>query len=198
MSADFTDINMSKVKTIITEIVKPLNHICIVSFQTGVFPNQMKITKVIPVIKVGDKCVFTNYVYISLLLQLKQNLEKPYTARLDNFLNRYDLLCPSQYGFRSNRSTSHAILELVEEITNSLDNNTYFIGVFIDLKKAFDTVDHYVLTKKYNFYGVRGIARNKWIVSYLENMSQFVQYKNCDSEVVRVCCGVPQGSILAS
>ena len=91
-------------------------------------------------------------------------------------------------------STSHAILELVEEITNCLDNNKYVIGVFIDIKKTFDTVDHVLAKKKY-FYGVRGIA-HKWIVSYLDNRSQFVQYKNCDSEVLRVCCCVPQGSIL--
>ena len=63
------------------------------------------------------------------------------------FLNRYDLLCPSQYGFRSNMSNSHAISESVEEITNSLDNNKYSIGVFIDFKKAFNTVDHDVLAK---------------------------------------------------
>ena len=86
------------------------------------------------------------------------------------------------------------MLELVEEITNCLDNNKYSIGVFIDLKKAFDTVDHDVLAKK-KFYGVHGIA-HKWIMSYLENRSQIVQYKNCDSVVLRICCGIPQGPIL--
>ena len=142
VSTDFTDINMSIVKTIINEIVKPLNHICNVSFQTGMFPNQMKIAKVIPVLKARDKCVFTNYRRISLLPLFSKILEKLYNARMDNFLNRYDLLFPSKYGFRSIMSTSHAILELVEEITNCLDNNKYSIGVIIDLKKAFDTVDH--------------------------------------------------------
>ena len=77
-------------------------------------------------------------------------LEKLYNARLKKFLNRYDLLCPSQYGFRSNVSTSHAISQSVEEITNSLDNNKYSIGVFIDLKKAFDTVDHDVSFLSFN------------------------------------------------
>ena len=131
VSTDFTDINMSMVKTIITEIVKSLNHICDVSFQTGVFPNQMKSAKVIPVLEAGDMCVFINYRYISLLPQFSNILEKLY-----NVLNRYDLLCPSQYGFISNMSTSRAILVLVEEITNCLDNNKYYIGIFIDLKKA--------------------------------------------------------------
>ena len=130
----------------------------------------MKIVKVIPVFKAGDKCVFTNYRPISLLPQFSKILEKLYNARLDNFLNRYGLLCPNQYGFRSNMSTSHAILELVEEMTNCLDNNKYSIGAFIDLKKALDTVDYDVLAQKFYFYGVRGIA-HKWVVSYLENRS---------------------------
>ena len=88
VSTDFTDISMSMAKSIITEIVKPLNHICNVSFQTGVFPNQMKIAKVIPVFKAGDKCVFTNDIPISLLPQFSKILEKLYNARSDNFLNR--------------------------------------------------------------------------------------------------------------
>ena len=74
-----------------------------------IFPNEMKIAKVIPVFKAGDKCKFTNYRPISLLQQFKKILEKLYNARLENSLNRYDLLCQSQYGFRSNMSTYHAI-----------------------------------------------------------------------------------------
>ena len=87
--------------------------------------------------------MYSHIIDLSLLLpQFSKILEKLYNARLDNLLNRFDLLCPNQYGFTSNMSTSHAILELFEEITNCLDNNKYLIGVFIDLKKAFDTVDH--------------------------------------------------------
>ena len=82
VSTDFTDINMSMVKTIINEIVKPLNHIFNVFFQTGEFPNQMKIAKLIPVFKAGDKCVFTNYIPIPLLPQFSKILEKLYNARI--------------------------------------------------------------------------------------------------------------------
>ena len=98
VSTDFTDINMSMVKTIINEIVKPLNHICNVSFQTGVFPNQIKIAKVILVFKAGDKCVFTNYRPICLLQEFSKILEKLYNARLDNYPNRYDLLSQASMG----------------------------------------------------------------------------------------------------
>ena len=114
---------------------------------------------------------------------------------MDLFLNKYDILSPSQYGFRSNMSTTEALLELVEEITNSLENNKYAIGVFIDLKKAFDTVDHDILCKKLHFYGGHCVS-HKWIQSYLENRKQFVNFNNCDSEILNVSCGVPQGSIV--
>ena len=80
-----------------------------------------------------------------------------------------------------------AVLELVEEITTSINNNKYTTGIFVDLKKAFDTVNHDILAKKYNYYGIRGIAHT-WILSYLANRSQYVQYDNCDSEVLIVFC----------
>ena len=92
-------------------------------------------------------------------------------------------------------STSHALLELVEEITSSLDNKKYYVGIFIDLKKAFDTIDHDILAKKLYFYGVHGIA-HKWLPSYLEDRKQFVQFNNYNSDTLKVYCGVPQGSIL--
>ena len=72
-------------------------------------------------------------------------------------------------------STSHALIELVEEITASLDNNKYAIGISVDRKKAFDTVNHNILANKLYIYGIHGVA-HKWITSYLENISQFVHY----------------------
>ena len=92
-------------------------------------------------------------------------------------------------------STSHTLIELVEEIISSLDNNKYAIGIFVDLKNAFDTVNHNILANILCFYGIRGVA-HKWIMSYLENRSEFVHCENCDSEVLKICCGVPQGSVL--
>ena len=92
-------------------------------------------------------------------------------------------------------STTEALLDLVEEITTSLEQNKYTIGVFIDLKKAFDTVDHDILCKKLHFYGLHGVAQ-EWIQSYLEKRKQFVSFNSCHSEILNVTCGVPQGSIL--
>ena len=92
-------------------------------------------------------------------------------------------------------STSLAIIELVEIITNSLDNHEATVGVFIDLKKAFDTVDHSILIEKLYHHGICGTA-NKWICSYLMNRYQYVTINGTNSDYMNVLCGVPQGSIL--
>ena len=91
-------------------------------------------------------------------------------------------------------STSHAVMELIEKISNATDNTKHAIGVFIDLKKGFVTVDHEILIKKLNFYGVRGGVGNDWIESYLTNRKQFVEINGCASELLNVARGVPQGS----
>ena len=119
MSTDCNDLNMSMVKNITAHIVKHLKNICNVSFNTGIFPNQMKTAKVIPIFMSGEKGVFTNYRPISLLPH------KLYSDRLNSFLTKYNIISPSQFGFRSNMSTSHALIELVEGITSSLDTNKY-------------------------------------------------------------------------
>ena len=110
MSTDCDDLNMSMIKIIIAHIVKLLKHICNVSFITGIFPNQMKTAKFIPIFKSGDKGVFTNYRPISLLPQFSKILEKLYCERLNSFLDKYNILSSSQYGFRSSMSTSHALI----------------------------------------------------------------------------------------
>ena len=101
----------------------------------------------------------------------------------------------SQYGFRANRSTSSALLELVEDITPALDENKFTVGVIIDLRKAFDTIDHTLLLKKLENYGMRGVV-NKWLCSYLSNRKQYVEIDKASSNLLDVLCGVPQSSVL--
>ena len=107
-----------------------------------------------------------------------------------NFLNSNNLLYVRQYGFRKKMSASMAIMELVENITNAMDNGKFTIGVFIDLKKAFDTVDHSILVTKLDHYGIRGVAK-KWLSGYLENRKQYVCFNGTDSGVLPITCGVP-------
>ena len=115
--------------------------------------------------------------------------------RLDTFLNLSEIIYNFQFGFRKNYSTNHALLSIVEQIRSALDKNMFTCGVFIDLEKAFDTVNHQILLSKLNHYGIRGVA-NKWFSSYLSNRYQKVSLNGESSQRLPITCGVPQGSIL--
>ena len=148
--------------------------------------------------KSGDRFQCSNYRPISLLSQFSRILEKIFNIachRLTSFIEAQHILSDGQYGFRSNHSTSLALTEFVEKVTSAMDKSQTTIGVFIDLKKAFDTVDHNILLNKLQCYGVRGLAL-EWIKSYLFNRRQYVCYNNSNSEFKEIKCGVPQGSIL--
>ena len=151
----------------------------------------MKISKIIPIFKRGSNVEFNNYGPISLLCQFSKILEKLYNKRLEQFIDKNNILSTSQYGFRTNMSTSHALIDLVEEISTSLDKKKYTLGVFIDLKKAFDIVNHSVLIEKLNHYGIRGVAEN-WVKIYLFGRKQFVNIGECSSDLIQISCGVPR------
>lgn len=120
-------------------------------------------------------------------LYLRANLQLPIHKK--SFIN-------SQFGFQKGHSTSHAITCLTEIIRQSLDKNEFVIGTFIDLKKGFDTVDHDILIKKLNHYGIRGVA-NDLLKSYLSGRSHCVKINNTQSNFVKIENGVPQGAILS-
>ena len=111
------------------------------------------------------------------------------------FLEDNKSLYSLQFGFRSKHSTSHALIQITEKIKNALDNGNHVCGVFIDLQKAFDTVNHDILIDKLSYYGIRGPS-NQWFKSYLSNRSQYVSINGFDSEKLNVKHGVPQGSVL--
>lgn len=153
-SMDCLDINMRLIKTIIDNILKPLTHICNVSLQTGTFPDKMKIAKVFPLFKNWSKYIFTNYRPVSLLPQFSKILEKMFHSRLEKCISKHELIYVGQYGFRPIRSTIMANIDAVEEIPNALDSKKHTIGIFIDLKKSFDTIDHSILVQKLEKYGI--------------------------------------------
>ncbi len=136
---------MLTIKNIIECIAKPFTHICNQSLQTGICPEKMKIAKVNPIFKAGDKHQFSNYRPVFLLSQFSKILEKLFYLRMDDFITKHGVLCEQQYGFRANRTTSYAVLEFVKGITKAVENKEYAVGVFLDLKKAFDIVDHNLL-----------------------------------------------------
>ena len=115
--------------------------------------------------------------------------------RVYTFLEYHKCIYELQFGFRAGHSTTHALLDLTEDIRKNIDNNLFTVGVFIDLQKAFDTVDHNILLEKLNHYGVRGKA-NEWFRSYLNNRKQFVSISGQNSSLMEMKYGVPQGSVL--
>ena len=136
-----------------------------------------------------------NYRPISLLPNLSKVFEKIIQIRLSKFLENNKCLFPKQFGFRNEHSTTHALIDITETIRKAIDNNEFACGVFLDLKRAFDTVNHTILLKKLEHYGVRGHAL-KWFSSYLINRKQFLRVNNTDSPVKEISYGVPQGSVL--
>ena len=97
------------------------------------------------------------------------------------FMEENELFYKNQFGFRKQHSTSHAIITLIEKVSKALDTGKIVVGVFLDLKKAFDTVDHTILLRKLKLYGIRGKVHD-WFSSYLNNRSQFVHYNDYNSE----------------
>ena len=116
-------------------------------------------------------------------------------SRLLSFINKHNILYAFQFGFRMLHSPNLALIILVDRISKALENGYFVLGIFLDFSKAFDTVNHSLLYKKLEFYGVRGLAL-KWFQSYLSEREQYVEYNNVQSGRDRITCGVPQGSIL--
>ena len=165
------------------------------SISLGAYPSKLKMSKIIPIYKADDETDACNYRPISLLSNFNRIFEKIMYNRMKVFIEKHQLLYSSQYGFRQAHSTEHAILDMVETIRTNMEKRLFSCGVFIDLKKAFDTVDHNILLDKLNYYGFRGIV-NQWFSSYLTNRTQTTEVNSYISDKEAVTCGVPQGSVL--
>jgi len=172
-------------------LVNLINH----SFTNAIFPDALKSAKIIPIFKSGDKTLINNYRPISLLNSFSKIYEKIFLLKLNSFLMKHNILNDSQYGFQKNKSTQHALISFVDTVTEALERNHYVIILFLDLSKAFETVDHAILLKKLYSYGIRGVALDL-IASYLSNRTQCVEIDGVLSSTLPVTCGVPQGSTL--
>ena len=136
------------------------------SLKKGIFLEKMKIAKVSPIFKKGDKSILSNYRPISVLPCFSKILERIMYNRLYAYLAENNILFNKQFGFRAGHSTEHALLELIDHISGSFNDKSYFQGIFIDLSKAFDTVDHKIILKKLQHYGIKG-KNLSWYESYL-------------------------------
>ena len=188
---------MAMLKEIIPCIIIPVTYLFNLSFKTGYIPDDYKCAKVIPIHKSGDMSKFDNYRPISILPAFSKLLEKIAAVQMIRFLEKYEILYSLQFGFRPKHDTTQPLLQLLNKVYESLNkpSSEYTISVFIDLKKAFDTVDIPILLSKLKRYGFRNKAHD-WFTSYLTNRSQYVNIGNATSSKRSITHGVPQGSVL--
>ena len=177
-------------------LTKPLTLMINQSLLTGIFPRQLKLSRVKPLFKSGDPTQFSNYRPISLLPSISKIFEYTIFDQLMQYFTSNDLFCIQQYGFRPGHSTELAALRLVDHVIHEMDqNNSTPINIYIDLSKAFDTLSYDILLNKLEYYGVTGSANDLLCNSLTERM-QYVEYNGCKSCNRTISTGVPQGSVL--
>ena len=159
------------------------------------FPDELKLAKVVPLYKAGDAQKVSNYSPVSVLPVFSKVLEQLMYNPLLAHINANILLYKFQFGFRNKHSPNLAMIYLIDKISNALQNGDLVLGLFLDFSKAFDTVDHDILLDKLEFYGIRGCAQDRF-KSYLTNRKRFVEFDSHTSSLLSITCGVPQGSIL--
>jgi len=190
-SPGYDDVLPKTVKSVIHTIAEPLSTAINVSFDQGTFPDALKIAKVVPSLKSDDRTIVSNYRPVSVISVFSKIYEKVMYKRLFDYFVENKFLVDNQFGFRKQHSTSMAILRLVDQIATEIDKGNLTMGVFIDLSKAFDTIDHHILLDKLPMYGIRGNCFD-WFNSYLTERKPYV----CLNDMLCVNCGVPPGSIL--
>ena len=194
-SSGHDGISVKLLKYLVPAMIKPLTLIINQSLVTGIFPEKLKIAKVSPFFKKYDITIMDNYRPVSLLTATSKVFEKVVFTQLYEYFDKNCLFYSNQYGFRKLHSTELAGLELTDRILKDIDERNVSLAIFMDLSKAFDTLDHQILLKKLHNYGITGPAL-KWFSSYLTGRLQYVEIDGISSDVLPLTTGVPQGSIL--
>ena len=184
-------------KQSIDKVIAPVTYIINISLMAGIFPDALKLAKVVPIYKSSKKNELRSYRPVSILPAFSKIFEKIMNNKLTSFFDSQNLFYPHQYGFRSKHSTVHPILHLLNTCAeaNNSRSKSLTMSIMCDLSKAFDVISHDILIKKLDYYGIRGLAKN-WLISYLSNRKQFVDFSNNLSDPIEIEYGVPQGSIL--
>jgi hypothetical protein len=194
-SPDLDGISINLIKQIILEVSTPLAHIFTLSLNQGIFPDLFKTVRVVPIFKSGDKTICDNYRPISLVKSFSKILEKIVQISLVNHLELNNLLYKHQYGFLRAKSTEHNLIHVINNIAQSLNEGNIAIGVFLDLRKAFDVCDHNILLSKLSRYGITGTPLS-WFTSYLTNRQQVVDLTGHLSKPLPLDISTIQGSLL--
>ena len=178
------------------QIIKtPLANLFNSSIEAAEYPAQLKVAKVIALYKKNSSYLPENYRQISLLSCIDNIFEKNLHKRFMKFIDKNKIIILEQFGFLPKHSTIHALIEVTENIRKSVDKGEYALGIYLDLKKAFDTVNHKILLSKLDHYGFRGHV-NTFINSYLSNRQQYTVVNGKKSATCLIDTGVPQGSVL--
>ena len=187
------NIPISIIKKTFDLISDPLLSNINLSLSSGVSPDRLKISKIIPTLKSDNDSLAQNYRPISILPAFSKIFE--IYNRIFQFLVDNDILFEHQFGFRPGHSTSHGLVNFVNKVANAVDCQKYLAGIFLDLSKAFDTLDHAILLSKLEACGITGTA-HQWITDYFRNRIQYVQIDDSKSDALRqIICGVPQGPL---
>lgn len=182
-------------KKVLCHIISPLTYLVNLSFTCGYFPSSLKIGKVIPVFKKQNPSYVENYRPVTVTSCFSKVFEYSFLQRLMGFTSSRGIFSDNQHGFLPGRSTQSAVLSFYEKLINSIESGACPVGIFCDLSRAFDCVQHNVLLSKLYRYGVRGVSLD-WIRSFLASRKQFVSISSTKSSYRSVSMGVPQGSIL--
>ena len=174
-SEGYDGISVKVLKQTISPVAHVIAQLINLSFTSGIFPDALKIAKICPIFKSGNRYDIGNYRPISILPCISKIYEKMIFSRLTKYLDKNNLLSDNQYGFRKGHSSYMALLDMHNSVTSSIERSEYAIGVFLDLSKAFDTVNHDILLKKLAHYGVRGIPLQLF-ASYLRQRQQYVSF----------------------
>ena len=196
-SSGFDGVSTQFLKQYCHLLSEPITLIINQSLNTGIFPDKLKIAKVIPVHKdpLLDRNMLNNYRPISILPSISKIFERVAYNQLYSYFSDNNIFYKSQYGFRKTHSTESAALELVNRIHEYLDKNLTPLAIYMDLSKAFDTINHEILLQKLKKYGLSEKTIT-WFSNYLNSRKQFVSYNNTSSSFSNISTGVPQGSIL--
>ncbi|KAG5898714.1 hypothetical protein JTB14_020908 [Gonioctena quinquepunctata] len=188
-------ISVFLIKKFHTYFIEPICHILNLIFNVGKIPESFKDSITLPVFKTGDKKLVTNFRPITQINNFSKIFEKCLKNRVIQFCNNNNIFSKSQYGFLESRSTENAVFEIVNQINNCFQNQEKCITVFLDLAKAFDTVDHNILLQRLADIGVRCVALEIF-EDYLTNRTQIVKVNESLSDPLLVTRGVPQGTVL--
>ena len=189
------EIPMKVLKFSVDELMIPIAHLCNLSLQCGIVPQQLKVAKIVPIFKAGKHDNVMNYRPISILPSISKILEKIVAVQLYDFLEGNNILNEHQYGFRKGRSTEAALCDFVDNVAVALEQKLHTAAVFLDLTKAFDTIRHDIMLGKLDHCGVRGVAL-EWFSNYLRGRFQCVTFRRVLSSLKEITSSVPQGSSL--